>query len=72
MENENGVLSIDTNGYQLKSQKSRLDESITDGAYAAMMNAIRHDETPNFYFMHPPPLHFRLRAASPRQDGAAR
>ncbi|MGD0208000.1 MAG: DpnI domain-containing protein [Verrucomicrobiota bacterium] len=45
------VLSIDTNGYQLKSQKSRLDESIMDGAYAAMMNAIRHDETPNFYFM---------------------
>ena len=37
--------------YQLKSQKSRLGESITDGAYAAMMNAIRHDETPNFYFM---------------------
>jgi type II restriction enzyme len=26
-------------------------DSITDGAYAAMMNAIRHDETPNFYFM---------------------
>jgi hypothetical protein len=26
-------------------------KSITDGAYAAMMNAIRHDETPNFYFM---------------------
>jgi len=32
-------------------------KSITDGAYAAMMNAIRHDETPNFYFMqYPPPL----------------
>jgi hypothetical protein len=29
--------------FQLKSQKSRLGESITDGAYAAMMNAIRHD-----------------------------
>ena len=37
--------------YQLKSQKSRIGDSITDGAYAAMMNAIRHDETPNFYFM---------------------
>jgi hypothetical protein len=37
--------------YQLKSQKSRLGESITDGAYAAMMNAIRHDELPSFYFM---------------------
>ena len=32
-------------------QKLRLGDSITDGAYAAMMNAIRHDETPNFYFM---------------------
>jgi type II restriction enzyme len=37
--------------YQLKSQKSRIGDSITDGAYAAMMSAIRHDETPNFYFM---------------------
>jgi len=37
--------------FQLKSQKSRIGDSITDGAYAAMMNAIRHDETPNFYFM---------------------
>jgi type II restriction enzyme len=38
--------------YQLKSQKSRIGESITDGAYEVMMNAIRNDETPNFYFMH--------------------
>ncbi|MGA9449726.1 MAG: DpnI domain-containing protein [Verrucomicrobiia bacterium] len=30
--------------YQLKSRKSRIGDSITDGAYAAMMNAIRHDE----------------------------
>jgi len=37
--------------FQLKSQKSRLGDSITDGAYAAMMNAIRHDELPSFYFM---------------------
>jgi type II restriction enzyme len=37
--------------YQLKGQKARIGDSITDGAYAAMMNAIRHDETPNFYFM---------------------
>ena len=37
--------------YQLKSQKSRIGDSITDGAYAAMMNAIRHDELPSFYFM---------------------
>jgi hypothetical protein len=32
-------------------QKSRLGESITDGAYAAMMNAIRQDEMPSLYFM---------------------
>ncbi len=38
--------------YQLKSQKSRIGDSITDGAYAAMMNAIRCDELPSFYFMH--------------------
>src|SRR5271170_907752 len=38
--------------YQLKGQKTRLGNSITDGAYEAMMNAIRNDETPNFYFMH--------------------
>jgi len=37
--------------FQLKSQKSRIGDFITDGAYTAMMNAIRHDETPNFYFM---------------------
>jgi type II restriction enzyme len=37
--------------FQLKSQKSRIGNQITDGAYRAMMNAIRHDETPNFYFM---------------------
>ncbi len=37
--------------FQLKSKKSRLGDSITDGAYAAMMNAIRHDELPSFYFM---------------------
>ena len=38
--------------YQLKGQKSRFGNSITDGAYAAMMEAIKNDETPNFYFMH--------------------
>jgi len=37
--------------YQLKGQQSRIGNTITDGAYGAMMNAIRHDETPNFYFM---------------------
>jgi len=30
---------------------SQMLKSITDGEYAAMMNAIRQDETPNFYFM---------------------
>ena len=38
--------------YQLKGQKTRLGDSIIDGAYSAMMEAIRNDETPNFYFMH--------------------
>jgi type II restriction enzyme len=37
--------------YQLKGQKTRIGNSITDGAYEAMMSAIRNDETPNFYFM---------------------
>jgi type II restriction enzyme len=37
--------------YQLKGQQSRIGNQITDGAYAAMMNAVHHDETPNFYFM---------------------
>jgi len=38
--------------YQLKGQKTRFGNSITDGAYESMMSAIRNDETPNFYFMH--------------------
>jgi type II restriction enzyme len=38
--------------YQLKGQKTRIGRSIPDGAYAAMMAAIRKDETPNFLFMH--------------------
>jgi type II restriction enzyme len=37
--------------YQLKGQKSPIRSSIADGAFEAMMNAIRNDETPNFYFM---------------------
>jgi type II restriction enzyme len=37
--------------YQLKSQKTRLGDSITDGAYRAMMDAIWQDELPSFYFM---------------------
>ena len=38
--------------YQLKGQKTRIGNSITDGAYEAMMTAIRNDETPNFFFLH--------------------
>jgi type II restriction enzyme len=38
--------------FQLKGQKTRLGDSITDGAYTVMMQAIQNDETPNFYFMH--------------------
>ena len=37
--------------FQLKSQKSRIGDNITDGAYTAMMNAIKRDELPSFYFM---------------------
>ncbi len=37
--------------YQLKSQKSRIGDFITDGAYRAMMQAIQNDELPSFYFM---------------------
>jgi type II restriction enzyme len=37
--------------YQLKGQQSRIGNSINDGAYAAMLEAIRNDATPNFYFM---------------------
>ena len=38
--------------FQLKGQKTRIGNSVTDGAYAAMMHAINNDETPNFYFLH--------------------
>ncbi len=38
--------------YQLKGQKKRIGKQINDGAYGTMLNAIQHDETPNFYFMH--------------------
>ena len=37
--------------FQLKGQQTRIGDSINDGAYRAMMEAIRNDATPNFYFM---------------------
>lgn len=37
--------------YQLKSQRGRIGNSITDGAYGAMMRKVESDETPNFYFL---------------------
>jgi type II restriction enzyme len=37
--------------YQLKSQRAPIRDSITDGAYGAMMKAIRNDEAPSYYFM---------------------
>jgi type II restriction enzyme len=37
--------------YQLKSQRARIGNSINDGDYKTMMEAIRNDETPSFYFM---------------------
>jgi type II restriction enzyme len=47
--------------FQLKGQQSRIGNSVADGAYAAMMNAIRNDETPNFYFMHYDVATWRIR-----------
>jgi type II restriction enzyme len=38
--------------YQLKSQKTRIGISITDGAYAAMMEAIKRDRAPSYFFLH--------------------
>jgi len=38
--------------YQLKSKKSPIGQTITDGAYSAMMEAIKEDRSPNFYFLH--------------------
>jgi len=37
--------------FQLKGQKSRIGDQITDGAFSAMIEAIRRDATPNFFFM---------------------
>jgi hypothetical protein len=37
--------------YQLKSQKTRIGKSITDGAYAAMMEAIKRDRAPSYFFL---------------------
>jgi type II restriction enzyme len=37
--------------YQLKGQQARIGNQINDGAYGAMLEAIRKDATPNFYFM---------------------
>jgi type II restriction enzyme len=38
--------------FQLRGQKSRIGNSITDGAYEAMMRAIQRNESPSYYFMH--------------------
>ncbi|MEY4916759.1 MAG: hypothetical protein RL616_672 [Verrucomicrobiota bacterium] len=38
--------------FQLKSKKTPLGNTITDGAYAAMMEAINEDRSPNFFFLH--------------------
>src|ERR1700739_1337249 len=38
--------------FQLKSQKTRIGSSVTDGAYGAMMEAIQADALPSFYFLH--------------------
>lgn len=38
--------------FQLKSKKSPIGATITDGAYGAMMDAIQNDRAPNFFFLH--------------------
>jgi type II restriction enzyme len=38
--------------YQLKSKKSRIGRSIRDGAYSAMMEAIKEDRAPSYFFLH--------------------
>jgi type II restriction enzyme len=38
--------------YQLKSKKSPIGRSIRDGAHAAMMEAIREDRAPSYFFLH--------------------
>jgi type II restriction enzyme len=38
--------------YQLKSKQSPICNSITDGAYSSMMEAVRNDALPSFYFLH--------------------
>ena len=37
--------------FQLKSQRAPIRNSVPDGAYRPMIEAIRKDKTPNFYFM---------------------
>jgi type II restriction enzyme len=37
--------------YQLKSQRTPIRNSINDGQYDTMVNAIQSDEAPSFYFM---------------------
>jgi type II restriction enzyme len=37
--------------FQLKGRHSCFGKQIPDGAYSVMIEAIRRDETPNFYFM---------------------
>jgi type II restriction enzyme len=38
--------------YQLKSKKSPIGKSVRDGAYRAMMDAIKEDRAPNYFFLH--------------------
>lgn len=38
--------------FQLKSQKMRIGNSIRDGAYSAMIEAIRQDRAPSYFFLH--------------------
>lgn len=47
--------------FQLKSQCSPFRDRVCDGAFAAMIQAIRKNETPNFYFMQYEPEKWSVR-----------
>jgi type II restriction enzyme len=53
--------------YQLKSKKSRIGKSVRDGAYGAMMEAIKEDRAPSYFF-----LHYEITPPPPQRGGEGR
>jgi len=47
--------------FKLKGQKARIGKSIRDGAYRAMMDAIRMDAIPNFLFLRYDPVSWSVK-----------